>query len=114
MSTPRLIVHYRLACPSDAIDARALALALEQTVEVPLAAVTDERVRREVMGEVVSITPDESGTFDVRIGLAAETIGEDPGQLMNMLFGNASLQADVELIDAELPGSLLATFGGPR
>jgi ribulose-bisphosphate carboxylase large chain len=50
----------------------------------------------------------------VRIGLAAETAGDDAGQLLNMLFGNSSLQDDVTLWDAEIPSDLAEQFGGPN
>ena len=35
------------------------------------------------------------GLFAVRIGLSRATAGDDAGQLINMLFGNTSLQDDV-------------------
>ena len=54
------------------------------------------------------------GKFEVRIGLAAATTGPEAGQLMNMLFGNSSIHADIELHDAVFPASLLAAFGGPN
>ncbi|MEO8185930.1 MAG: RuBisCO large subunit C-terminal-like domain-containing protein, partial [Burkholderiaceae bacterium] len=38
----------------------------------------------------------------------------DAGQLMNMLFGNSSLQPDVELIDIEVPATLAQVWGGPN
>ena len=50
----------------------------------------------------------------MRISLAAATVGDDPGQLLNMLFGNSSLHDDVVLWDVELPAALVAAFGGPR
>jgi ribulose-bisphosphate carboxylase large chain len=50
----------------------------------------------------------------VRIALATETVGDDAGQLLNMLFGNSSIHDDVELHDVELPSALIRRFGGPR
>ncbi len=38
----------------------------------------------------------------------------DPGQLINMLFGNTSLHEDVVLHDVALPRELVEVFGGPR
>jgi ribulose-bisphosphate carboxylase large chain len=52
--------------------------------------------------------------FEVRISLSAATVGDDPGQLLNMLFGNTSLHEDVVLHDVVLPAELVALFGGPR
>ena len=52
--------------------------------------------------------------FAVRIGLAAATVGNDAGQLLNMLFGNTSLHEDVVLHDVSLPHDAAVAFGGPR
>jgi ribulose-bisphosphate carboxylase large chain len=41
-------------------------------------------------------------------------VGSDAGQLLNMLFGNTSLQEDVVLLDAELPAALVQSLAGPR
>jgi len=109
-------VHYRLQCSADAVDARARALAVEQSIEMPIEAVRDERVRAEIVGEVVTIEPSAQfdDRFEVVLALAVETTGDEPGQMLNVVFGNCSLQPDVELIDLELPASTLAKLPGPR
>src|SRR3982750_713698 len=85
------------------IEARARSIALEQSVELPLAAVHDSRVLREVVARVAGIEGSGIDVFRVTIEPAAETTGFEPGQLMNMLFGNTSLQQDVDLVDIDLP-----------
>jgi ribulose-bisphosphate carboxylase large chain len=90
------------------------AIAIEQSVEMPIGAIEDEFVRSQIVGRVVAIAERSRDLFEVRIRLAGETIGRDPGQLINMLFGNTSLHADVALHDVELPGELVAAFAGPR
>ena len=111
----RLRAIYRIRCDgADGIAARAQAIAVEQSIEMPLAAVDDDRIRREVVGRVEAITPAGAGTFEVVIGLAVETVGGDAGQLLNMLFGNSSLHEDVVLADVEFPAALVREFGGPR
>ena len=114
MAAPRLIATYALRADFSSVDARAEALALEQSVELPLRAVHDARVRDDFMARVESIAPRGDGRFDVRLALALSTVGRDAGQLLNMLFGNSSLHDDVELVDVELPRDLAAAFGGPR
>jgi ribulose-bisphosphate carboxylase large chain len=109
-----LTATYRVRSAADAIDARAQAIALEQSIEAPLAAVADARVLREVVAQVASVAAVASDIFDVNIRLAVETTGFEAGQLLNMLFGNTSLHDDVELVDAEFPASFVAHFGGPR
>ena len=112
--TDRLHATYRLRADPAAIDARARAIAVEQSVEMPLDAIDAPRILAEVVGEVAQITDRGGGVFDVRIGLAAETVGQDAGQLLNMLFGNTSLHPDVTLVGIDLPAAMAAGFGGPR
>ncbi len=114
MSETRLHATYAVRADADAIAARAEALALEQSVELPRTAVRDARVRDEVVARVEAIAPRGDGRHDVRLALALETVGGDPGQLLNVLFGNSSLQGDVELVDVELPRAAAEAFGGPR
>lgn len=110
----RLIATYRVRSGAAAIEARARALAAEQSVEMPLEAIDDGRVLDEIVGRVLEIEDCGEGGFLVRIGLATETVGGDAGQLLNMLFGNSSLQDDVTLVDMTLPEAVAAAFGGPR
>ncbi|MEP7208232.1 MAG: RuBisCO large subunit C-terminal-like domain-containing protein [Casimicrobiaceae bacterium] len=110
----RFVATYRIACPAEAVEARAQALALEQSVELPDGAVRDARVRAEVMGRAAAIRAVGDRLFDADIELAEETVGADAGQLMNMLFGNASLQGDVTLVDVQIGDRFAAAFGGPR
>lgn len=130
VATPadRLLVRYRIRADAAHIEARAAALALEQSVEMPAGAIADAAIRATVPGRVERIdalppelrsptaTPgsgEGADTFEVEISLAASTVGDEPGQLLNMLFGNCSLQDDVRLVDARLPDSLLAALPGP-
>jgi len=113
----RLLVTYRLECAAQGIEARARALALEQSIEMPLEAVDDAFVRDEIVARVEAIghvPGDRAGCFEVQLSLAFRTTGSEPGQLLNMLFGNCSLQPDVELLDLEASDDLLATLPGPR
>ena len=116
----RVEAVYRVWAPAARIEARAEALALEQSVELPRAAVTDRRVRDEVIARVVDIRPRaaaDAGTdgqaFDVTLGIAAETTGAEAGQLLNMLFGNSSLHHDVALVDLRIPAGFARRFRGP-
>ncbi len=128
-SADRLLARYRIRCDAARIEARAAALALEQSVEMPAEAIADGAIRATVPGRVERIealsrstgpeagrpatASGDDGLFEVEISLAADTVGGEPGQLLNMLFGNCSLQDDVHLVDARLPDSLLAVLPGP-
>ncbi|WP_158816386.1 RuBisCO large subunit C-terminal-like domain-containing protein [Methylocapsa sp. S129] len=110
----RLIASYRIRSDAKAIDERARTIAIEQSVEMPVSAVREASILSDIVGQVSSIADRGDGWFDVDIALATSTIGDDAGQLLNMLFGNTSLHEDVILHDVALPDELLARFGGPR
>jgi ribulose-bisphosphate carboxylase large chain len=112
--TSRLTATYRIRGDAASIAARAQAIAVEQSVEMPVAAIDDARVLSDIVGTVEDIADRGDGTFAVKIGLATATTGLEAGQLMNMLFGNSSIHDDVTLEDAELPPELVAAFPGPR
>jgi S-methyl-5-thioribulose 1-phosphate isomerase len=105
---------YHVRSDARSIAERARAIAVEQSVEMPVDAIDDEAVKSEIVGRVLEVSDIGDGTFAVRIALSAETVGGDAGQLINMLFGNTSIHDDVVLADAELPHDLIASFGGPR
>src|SRR3984893_18529085 len=111
---PILHVVYRVRSDARSIADRARSIAVEQSVEMPVSAIEDARVRADIVGKVEGIDELESGLFEGRVALAAETAGNDPGQLLNMLFGNISLHDDVALHDVEVPQGLAVEFGGPR
>jgi ribulose-bisphosphate carboxylase large chain len=110
----RLQAFYRIRADAGTIEERARGIAIEQSVEAPLAAVRDPRILSNIVGQVAAIEDQGGGWFGVRIDLATATVGGDAGQLLNMLFGNTSLYDDVILDDAVFPVALLRTFGGPR
>jgi ribulose-bisphosphate carboxylase large chain len=105
---------YHVRSDASSIEDRARAIAVEQSVEMPVEAIDEETVLSGIVGRVVGIEEQAPGRFEVRIALAAETVGQDPGQLTNMLFGNTSILDDVVLHDAEIPAELAKSFGGPR
>jgi ribulose-bisphosphate carboxylase large chain len=110
----RLTAIYHVRSDARAIESRARAIAIEQSVEMPLSAIEDRHILDEIVGKVENIGDIGHGVFAVRIALGAATVGTDPGQLINMLFGNTSLQEDVTLRDAEIPEALVRHWGGPR
>ena len=110
----RMVAVYRVRSDAASIEARAQAIAVEQSVELPLDAIFSEAVLRDIAGEVQAIREIEAGLFEVRIRLAAATAGCDAGQLLNMLFGNTILQEDVTFARCRIPDAMAANFGGPN
>ena len=109
----RILATYRITASESESKVRAEALAAEQSVEMPVAAIDDPRVLTDVLAQVKAIRP-HAGDFEVVLAIATETTGGEASQLANMLFGNCSLQPEVELIDVELPQGYEKTFPGPR
>ncbi len=107
--TGRFSVTYHVRSEAASIEARARGIAVEQSVEMPVEAIDDPSILSDIVGTVEAIEPIGDSVFAVRIGLALDTVGSDAGQLMNMLFGNTSLQDDVILHDVDLP----PLFAGP-
>jgi ribulose-bisphosphate carboxylase large chain len=110
----RLTAIYRIRDDASRVAARATGIAVEQSVEMPVAAITDRMVLDEIVGRVDDIRDLGDGTFEARIGLSVATTGLEAGQLLNMLFGNSSMHPDIVLHDAEFPDEVLQAFGGPR
>ncbi|WP_428492083.1 RuBisCO large subunit C-terminal-like domain-containing protein [Rhodopila sp.] len=110
----RFSVTYHVRGSAAEIEARARGIAVEQSVEMPVAAIRDQTVLSEIVGRVERIEDLGDGVFAVDIGLAVATVGDDAGQLLNMVFGNTSLHDDVVLADIAIPDSLVRLFGGPR
>lgn len=89
----------------------AQAIAVEQTVEMPLSAVPAP-VREAVVGRVEELEPVGARRWRAVISYAAELATELPG-LLNLLFGNVSMMRGVRLLEFELPPALLRAFRGP-
>jgi ribulose-bisphosphate carboxylase large chain len=109
-----LTATYIVACAEKDVRARAEAIASEQSVECPLEAIAEQRILDEIVARVTSIAPAGEGRFRVEIAIAAQTIGANPVQFVNMVFGNASLWDDVQFAGLEVPDDVLALFPGPR
>ncbi len=110
----RLTISYLVAAPAARIEERATAIAIEQSVECPLDAVHDARVREEIVGRVGAITAAPDGRFRVDVELAVSSTGGEATQLLNVICGNVTLWDDVEFVNVALPAALLACFPGPR
>jgi ribulose-bisphosphate carboxylase large chain len=110
-----LRVTYRLDGNPAEIEARAAAIALEQTVEVPRAvAMREPFIAREIVGRVESVERAPDGSHRAAIAFPVATTAFDPAQLLGVLFGNSSLHADVQCVDFDPPPSLCEALQGPR
>ena len=115
LSGDRLSVLYRLATADEAeARAKAQGICLEQTVEVPLALLADDDIRANVVGRVESLEAVEGDHFEAFISYATECVGSDLPQLLNLIFGNSSMQPGIRVEQIALPDTLLQQFRGPR
>jgi ribulose-bisphosphate carboxylase large chain len=114
VSDPTLHVTYLVRAAAREIEARAEVLLLEQAVELPRAAVRDAWVTERILGQVEGVHPEAEGRYRVTIAHPLATTALDPAQLLNVLFGNSSLQPDVVLADVELPEAAFDWLPGPR
>jgi ribulose-bisphosphate carboxylase large chain len=114
MSDAPIRVTYLVRAAAGCVAERAEALLLEQAVELPRAAVRDRWVAEHILGCVEEIRAVEDGVHRVTIAHPLATAAADPAQLLNVLFGNSSLQPDLLLEDVELPDAAFAWLPGPR
>lgn len=112
--TSRITAIYRVTDSAATIEARAKTIAVEQSVEMPVSAIQKRDVLDNIVGTVEDIADLGGGTFELRIGLAVSTTGLEAGQMLNMLFGNSSIHADIVLHDAIFPDEIVRTFAGPH
>ena len=112
---PCLHVTYLVRAAAADVAARAEALLLEQTVELPRdMAARDPWVAAHILGCVEEIRPAGGDLHRVTIAQPLATTAADPAQLLTVLFGNCSLQPDVFLADVELPDAAFDWLPGPR
>jgi ribulose-bisphosphate carboxylase large chain len=114
LSGDRFAVVYQLSGTEAEASARATDICLEQTVELPDELVKDRHIREEIVGQVVSLRQLQPELFEAVITFAAETSGFELTQLLNIIFGNISLQPGIRVERLELSPSLLKAFRGPR
>jgi len=105
---------YHLSGPEGEIPRRARDICVEQTVEFPEELIARQDIREGIIGRVVSIEPVRPELSEVTIGYPVGVVGTELPQLLNVLFGNISLQPGIRLMGFDLPRSLADGFRGPR
>lgn len=101
---PALRAIYHVTAPTAAeLDVRVESLLLEQTVELPRKALRDPFVLDQIVGRLADTEEIAPHLYRVTLDFPIVATADDPAQFLNVLFGNSSLQAHVELADFELP-----------
>lgn len=114
---PRFTVTYFVRAADEAeARARALDIALEQTVEIPRNAVPKGYVEDEILGQLESVHKDHEGRpgFLATISYSEDDIGGDFLQLLNIVFGNSSIKPGLKVEGIGLSPGLFELCKGPR
>ncbi|WP_417408643.1 RuBisCO large subunit C-terminal-like domain-containing protein [Hoeflea sp.] len=111
----RFRVRYRLLADSpQEADQRALGIALEQTVEIPGDIVPAGYVSDEIVGQIEDIRPLSGNAYMAEISYSPDSAGDEVIQLINVIFGNSSIQQNIRVVGFE-PGKVIRErFTGAR
>lgn len=93
---------------------RAWAAQVEQTIECPYELVEGTPIADTVVGQLDALVPDGPEHFLASISYDPEAVGHELTELINMLFGNTSLQEGIRLMAFRLTPDMQKRFPGPR
>ncbi|GMB82558.1 5-methylthioribulose-1-phosphate isomerase [Shinella zoogloeoides] len=113
----RFTVTYFVRAADEAeARARALDIALEQTVEIPRSVVPKGYVEDEILGRLENLHKDPEGRqgFLATISYSEDDVGGDFLQFLNIVFGNSSIKPGLRVEDIGLSPGLLSLCTGPR
>jgi len=110
----RFTVTYRLSGGRDEAEAKARDLIVEQTVEFPPDLIQEKHILDHVVGRIENLEQGPDGAYRARVSFAADDVGGDFTQFLNVLFGNVSLKPGVKIDRLGDLGRLGDKFRGPR
>lgn len=113
LSGVRFSVDYRILGDAAEARAKAEAIGVEQTVEFPPELVPAGDIEEQIIGQVTELV-EHDNACTVTISYAIETSGFEIPQLLNVIFGNTSIQPGIRVERLDLPHELLVHFNGPR
>ena len=87
---------------------------MEQTVECPYELVEDTPIGDTIVGQIESINKADPGAYYAVISYDPDAVGHEMSELVNMFFGNTSLQPGIRLMSFELPDFMYNDYPGPR
>lgn len=114
VSGERLTAAYRLTGSEVQARETALAIAIEQSVEFPRHLLPPGNIADDVVGRLEALERRAHGVWRATLSFAVENTAFELTQLLNALYGNASLFRGVRLERFDLPPSLYARLPGPR
>lgn len=87
---------------------------MEQTVECPDKLFVNTWIEDTVIGQIEDLKKADPGSYYAIISYSPDTVEGEMTELMNMLFGNTSLQPGIRLMSFELPDSMYRHYPGPK
>jgi len=114
LSGARFTVEYHLSGTEAAARAKAEALCLDQTVELPDELIPSGPIREQIVGRVEQFGPLDADCHEATISFASELLGTNCAQLLNIIFGIASLKPGIRVARLHLADPLLQGWPGPR
>jgi ribulose-bisphosphate carboxylase large chain len=114
VSGERLTAVYRLTGSEGEAREAALAIAVEQSVEFPRHLLPPGNIEQDVVGRLEALDRRAHGVWRATLSFAVENTAFELTQLLNALYGNASLLPGVRLERFDLPPSLYDRLPGPR
>lgn len=111
----RFEITYRLFASShDDAQGFANAIALENTVEIPRDVVPKGYIEDVILGRVKTIEAETDQTWQATIGYHIDAAGKELPQLLNVIFGNASILKGVKVIKMSFNDDVRSLFPGAR
>lgn len=111
----RFCVTYRVfADRMEEARARAEAIALEQTVEIPRDVVPAGYIEDTILGRIEEIGREDDGQFRATISYSPDSAGPEFTQFLNVVFGNSSIQRGLRVIAVDPGREMLARHKGAR
>jgi ribulose-bisphosphate carboxylase large chain len=118
----RFTVSYTLSGDEREAMIKARDICYEQTVEFPEDLTPSGFIKDVIVGKIEEFGPPEAGPgtlgggecYRADISFAAQTVGTELTQLLNVIFGNISLKAGIRVEKLRLPDGMLRHFRGPR
>ncbi|MEQ8589507.1 MAG: RuBisCO large subunit C-terminal-like domain-containing protein [Roseitalea porphyridii] len=111
----RFRVRYRLrAEDGQDADVRATGIALEQTVEIPGDIVPAGYIGDTIVGQVEDVRQTVGDWYEATISYSPDSAGDEVVQLINVIFGNSSIQQNIRVIGFDPGPEIRARFQGAR
>ena len=111
----RFSVNYRVFADNEKeASQRAEAISLEQTVEIPRDVVPSGYIEDVILGRIENISYETEGQFIVTMSYSPDSVGTELPQLLNVIFGNSSIQRGLKVLSLDLGTELTKRFPGAK